>query len=132
MDPMPSKNPKKTKPFILVAEDDKFYAHVYALKLKSEGFETKVVGDGAQAIAAAKKQKPALMVLDLMMPVQDGFETLRQLKADPALAKIKTIVCSNLGQEDDLKRAKELGADDYWVKANISVQEMIDKIKATL
>lgn len=125
---MPKKHPK----FILVAEDDKYYARVYQLKLAKENFDVQVVKNGAEAVEAAKARTPDLILLDLIMPVQDGFETLRQLKADKKLAAVKTIVFSNLGQDDDMRRAKELGADDYLVKANISVQEMVEKIKAAL
>ena len=122
-----SSGPKK---YILVAEDDKFYANIYRTKLTKEGYEVVVVGDGAQAIKLARQKKPDLILLDLVMPVKDGFETLKELKADANLKSVKVIVLSNLGQEEDIKKAKELGAVDYIVKANVSIGQMMSKIKS--
>lgn len=122
-----SSGPKK---YILVAEDDKFYANIYKTKLAKEGYEVVVVGDGEQAIKLARQKKPDLILLDLVMPVKDGFETLKELKADANLKSVKVIVLSNLGQEEDIKKAKELGAVDYIVKANVSIGQMMSKIKS--
>lgn len=118
------------KKYILVAEDDKFYANIYKTKLTKEGYEVVVVGDGAQAMKLARQKKPDLILLDIVMPVKDGFETLRELKADANLKSVKVVVLSNLGQEEDIKKAKELGAQDYIVKANVSIQQMMSKIKS--
>ncbi|MCH7730627.1 response regulator [Patescibacteria group bacterium] len=122
-----SSGPKK---YILVAEDDKFYANIYRTKLTKEGYEVVVVGDGAQAMKLARQKKPDLILLDIVMPVKDGFETLKELKADANLKSVKVIVLSNLGQEEDIKKAKELGAVDYIVKANVSIGQMMSKIKS--
>jgi len=78
------------------------------------------------------KKSPDLIVLDLVMPLKDGFETLKELKADDRFKNIPVIVVSNLGQEDDIKKAKTLGAIDYFVKANISLNEMVDIVKKHL
>ena len=118
------------KKYILVAEDDKFYANIYKTKLAKEGYEVVVVGDGAQAIKLARQKKPDLILLDLVMPVKDGFETLKELKADANLKSVKVVVLSNLGQEEDIKKAKELGAQDYLVKTNVSIGQMMSKIKS--
>lgn len=118
--------------YVLVAEDDASYARLYALKLKKEGLNVQVVKNGVEAMQAAKKQTPALILLDLMMPVQDGFETLRQMHEDPVLAKVKKIVFSNLGQVEDQTKAKELGATAYFVKAETSVQEIVRSIRDSL
>ena len=118
------------KKYILVAEDDKFYANIYRTKLTKEGYEVVVVGDGAQAMKLARQKKPDLILLDIVMPVKDGFETLKELKADANLKSVKVIVLSNLGQEEDIKKAKELGAVDYIVKANVSIGQMMSKIKS--
>ncbi len=122
----------KTKPYILVAEDDPSYARLYELKLKKEGFDVIVAPNGAEAMKAAQKQIPSLILLDLIMPVQDGFETLEQLKADKTLSRVKTVVSSNLGQEEDRKKARELGADDYFVKAETSVQDIVTLVRKYL
>lgn len=118
--------------YILVGEDDKFYANIYKIKLAKEGFEVEVVGDGAQVLASARKRKPDLILLDLIMPVKDGFETLKELKADPKLKDIKVVVSSNLGQQEDIAKTAKMGALDYLTKANLSIQEMVDKIRGYL
>lgn len=120
------------KKFVLVAEDDPFYANIYKTKLKKEGIDAEVVVNGDAAMAAAKKRKPALVLCDLIMPGKDGFTMLKEIKADPKLADVKVIVLSNLSQEEDIRRAKELGAAEYLVKARIPIQEVIDKIKSNL
>lgn len=120
------------KKYVLVAEDDKFYANIYKTKLAKEGFEIAVVGDGLQALQLARERKPDLILLDLVMPVKDGFETLREIKSDANLKDVRVIVLSNLGQEEDIKKAKDLGALDYVVKANVSIGEMMSKIKGYL
>ncbi|MDO8498671.1 MAG: response regulator [bacterium] len=117
------------KKFILVGEDENFYANIYKVKLAKEGFEVQVVGDGEMLLKAARDKKPDLIILDLIMPVKDGFETLAELKADPELKNVKVVVCSNLGQQEDIKRAKEMGALEYLTKAGLSIQEMVDKIR---
>lgn len=122
----------KNKKTILVAEDDSFYANIYKFKLTKEGFIVETANNGDEAIKIAKENKPDLILLDLIMPIKDGFETLKELKQDPALKDIKVIVISNLGQDEDIARTKELGAQDYLVKANMSIQEMMDKVKSYL
>lgn len=120
---------KKT---ILVAEDDSFYSNIYKFKLNKEGFNVQTATNGDEALKLAKEHKPDLILLDLIMPIKDGFETLKELKQDPTLKDVKVIVISNLGQDEDIIRTKELGAQDYLVKANMSIQEMMDKVKSFL
>jgi len=117
------------KKFVLVAEDDKFYGNIYKVKLTKEGYDVIVADNGEVAMEEVKKNKPDLILLDLIMPIKDGLETLKELKNDPKLKAIKVIVISNLGQEEDIVKAKSLGADDYFIKSNISIQEMVDKVK---
>lgn len=114
---------------ILVAEDDKYYANIYKTKLTAEGFEVVVVRDGKQALKAVREKKPDLILLDLIMPIKDGFETLKELKADKNLKSIKVIVLSNLGQDEDIQKTKDLGAQEYLVKTNMSITEMVEKVK---
>lgn len=122
----------KLKKFVLVAEDDKFYSDVFKTKLGKEDFDVVVAADGSEALKLARERKPDLMLLDLIMPVKDGFETLKELRADQELKDIKVVVLSNLGQDADVKKAKDLGADDYLVKTNISISEMVAKVKSYL
>lgn len=117
---------------ILVAEDDSFYSNIYKFKLNKEGFTVQTATNGDEVLNLAKEHKPDLILLDLIMPIKDGFETLKELKNDPGLKDIKVIVISNLGQDEDITRTKALGAQDYLVKANMSIQEMMDKVKSYL
>ncbi len=117
---------------ILVAEDDKFLSGVYAKKLAREGLDAHLAANGEEALRIAREQKPDLILLDLMMPVKDGFETLKDIKADSALKDIKVIILSNLSQEEDQKKVMDMGAVEYVVKANVSFHEVIDIIKKHL
>lgn len=121
-----------TKKHILVAEDDKFYANIYKVKLAKEGFDVEVVGNGSLAIDSAKMHKPDLILLDLVMPVKDGFETLKELRANPDFANVKIVILSSLGQDEDAKRARELGASDFFVKTNVTIEEMVRKVREYL
>ena len=114
---------------VLVAEDDSLYASVYQNKLTKEGYNVVVVANGMDAVKKAVELKPNLILMDLIMPEMDGFTALEKIKSNPATKKLKVIVTSNLGQDSDIKRAKDLGAEEYFVKANISIQELIEKIK---
>lgn len=120
------------KKYILIAEDDKFYDNIYKVKFENEGCEVRVVTDGVQAIEEAKKRKPDIILLDLVMPVKDGFETLKVLKATPELAGVPMIVLSSLGQEEDAAKVKELGANEYFVKTSITIYDLVNKVKEYL
>lgn len=124
---MPAKSSSLRR--ILVAEDDKAYANIYRVKLTNEGFSVDIATHGEEAITKARATKPDLILLDLIMPQKDGFDVLEALKSDNALKKIPVIIFSNLSQNEDLERAKKMGAADYLVKANISIHEMVDKVK---
>ena len=120
------------KPTILVAEDDSLYAKVYQNKLAKEGYEVVLAANGKEAVEKAKQVKPDLILMDLIMPEMDGFTALQKIKTDPSTKGLKIVVMSNLGQDSDIQRAKDLGAEEYFVKANISIQELVDKVKIYL
>ena len=119
---------------ILLVEDDQILSKLYQTKFKKEGFDTELAYDGQEGIVKFKSFNPSLVVLDLIMPMMDGFAFLEKLKIDPELKekKVPILVLSNLGQESDIKRAQELGATDYIVKADISLGQMIEKVKKYL
>lgn len=125
---MPTKQTQARR--VLVAEDDRAYANIYRVKLTNEGFEVDIAVNGSEAITKAKTSKPDLILLDLIMPEKDGFDVLEILQSDSQLKKVPVIIFSNLGQEEDLERAKKMGAVDYLIKANISIHEMVDKVKS--
>lgn len=121
-----------TKAKILLAEDDKFISMAYQAGLESAEFEVLLASDGDEALNVIKKENVNLVLLDLMMPKKNGFEFLEEINKDESLKKIPVIVLSNLGQESDIKRCKELGAVDYLIKANFSMQEVVDRVKTHL
>lgn len=127
---MEQENKKNAR--VLVVEDDAFLQNIYEAKLKKEGFEVETANNGQEALDLARQKKPDVILLDLIMPIKDGFETLRELKEDTALKDIKVAILSNLSQEEDKQKLMELGAIDYVVKANISFGEIVEKIQGYL
>jgi two-component system, OmpR family, alkaline phosphatase synthesis response regulator PhoP len=117
---------------IFVAEDDKYLASAYRLKLGKAGFEVQVAGDGQELLNLLQTATPDIIILDLIMPVKDGFSTLQELRANPAWEKIPVIVASNLGQKEDLDKARSLGANDFIVKSDLSLEGVIQKINSLL
>ena len=117
---------------VLVVEDDPFYSNIYKAKFTKEGFDVRIAKNGDEAMKAARERKPDLMLLDLIMAGKDGFETLADFRNDPTFSDLRIIVLSNLSQEEDIERTKRLGATEYVVKANISLQDMVDKVKGYL
>ena len=120
------------KPYILIVEDDQAYGKVFERKLSREGFETKWVSDGKKGLEAVEEKMPDLMILDLMMPNIDGMGVLAELKNRGLMDKIKVIVATNLSQEVDVAKAKDAGADDYFVKSDLSIAEMVKKVNTVL
>jgi DNA-binding response OmpR family regulator len=117
---------------ILLAEDDKFIARAYKDGLEQAGFMVTAVADGEEAMKSVAKEIPDIILLDLIMPIKNGFEVLADLKLDPKLKKVPVLVLSNLGQDSDFLKAKQLGAVDYMVKSNFSMKEVIAKVKMHL
>ncbi|KKQ22037.1 hypothetical protein A2999_00640 [Candidatus Wolfebacteria bacterium RIFCSPLOWO2_01_FULL_38_11] len=117
---------------VLIIEDDEQISRVYDIKLKQEKIETILAADGDEGFKKIVSEKPDLILLDLMIPKHDGFWVLEEMEKNPSLKKITVLVLSNLGQKTDIERAMKLGAKDYFIKADVSVQEIIDKIKGFL
>lgn len=118
---------------ILVAEDDKFLSRAYEFKLRQLGCSHIILArDGDEALEKIRGEKPDLVLLDLIMPKKSGFDVLAEIKADPALKEIPVIIMSNLGQEADVKKGLEAGANDYVVKANTSLEDVVTRIKKLL
>lgn len=113
---------------ILVAEDDKFLASAYKLKLGKAGHELKIVYDGNEVLAALDSFLPDIIILDLVMPKKDGFAVLEALKSSDKWKVIPVIVASNLGQSEDIVKATQLGANDYIVKTDLSMKKLLEKI----
>ena len=88
--------------------------------------------DGEESVRLAREEVPDLVLLDLIMPKMQGFEVLRRLKADALTAAIPVVVLSNLGQERDMQQAKELGAVAYFIKADLSLEDLVRQVEAVL
>ncbi len=117
---------------ILIVEDEEVLAKVIQEKLERTGDDVVIASDGERAIVAARELVPDVIVLDLLLPKKSGFEVLKTLKADEELKLVPVVVVSNLGEESDIKHAMELGATDYYVKAEHPINEIIEKIKEAL
>lgn len=117
---------------ILVVEDDKFLRDLIVQKLKKEGFAVDEAIDGEEALRRISDGKPALVLLDLILPGIDGFEVLKRMKESAATAKTPVIILSNLGQREDVDRGLKLGAADFLIKAHFTPGEIVDKVKQTL
>lgn len=114
---------------IMIAEDEKFLANEYRVKLEREDFEVSIVNNGEELLEEVEDFKPDIILLDLVMPVMDGFEALEKLKAKKETKDIPVLIASNLGQPTDLEKSMELGAEDYIIKSNMSLKEIVEKIK---
>ena len=123
--PTPGSHPKR----ILLVEDDDALANVYLMRLQAEGFDVRRVGNGEDALASALNYKPDLVLLDVMMPKVSGFDVLDILRNTPETANLKIIMLTALSQESDKDRADSLGVDDYLVKSQVVIADVIDRIK---
>lgn len=114
---------------ILLVEDDDALANVYVSRLSAEGFEVRRAPDGEQALSAAIEFRPDIILLDVMMPKVSGFEVLDILRNTPQIGNTKVIVLTALSQEGDRQRAQDLGADDYLVKSQVVIADVVERVK---
>lgn len=120
------------KIFILVIEDDKFLRELLVRKLSGEGFDVRNAIDAQAAFTILAERKPNIILLDLILPGVDGFEILTRIKADSKISDVPVIILSNLGQKEDLEKAMKLGAKDFMVKANFTLDEIVTKVRGIL
>jgi two-component system phosphate regulon response regulator PhoB len=125
MDSTDTTHPKR----LLLVEDDDALANVYLSRLETEGFEVRRVDNGEDALAAALSFKPNLVLLDVMMPKVSGFDVLDILRNTPETANLKIIMLTALSQESDKERADSLGVDDYLVKSQVVIADVVERIK---
>lgn len=117
---------------IIIIEDDHFFQNFYSIKLKEQGYEVEIASDGQEGIDKIKTFMPDLILLDLIMPVKDGFKVLEELKADQSLSKFPVIVFSTLGQESDIKKAISLGARAYINKSFFDFDKFLKTVVSYL
>jgi len=124
----PDGKPKK----ILFVEDDDALANVYMTRLQAEGFDIRRVPNGEDALAVALQYHPDLILLDVMMPKVSGFDVLDILHNTPETVNIKIVMLTALSQDSDKDRAKSLGVDDYLVKSQVVIADVVDRIRQHL
>jgi DNA-binding response OmpR family regulator len=117
----------KTK--IVLAEDDEILSSVIIEELEEAGFEMKHAIDGEEAVEMTRRERPGLLLLDIVMPKKDGFQVLTEIKASPETTDIPVIIMTMLGSDDDVKKGIKLGAADYIVKSQHAVAEIVEKVK---
>lgn len=126
MSEAPSNNPH-----VLIADDDAVTRRLLTHKLQRAGFDVSAATNGEELLAHAAARRPALVVLDIVMPIQDGFSTLRRLKEDPELASTPIMMLSGKNNEEDVVRCLSAGAADYMVKP-FSPDEFIVRVRKLL
>lgn len=115
---------------ILIAEDEEILLNVLKDRFEVEGWEVAIAIDGEETMEAIKKSLPDLVLLDLVMPKKDGFEVLKEVRSNPEFKNLPIIiVLSNLGSDEDIKKALALGANDYFVKTQHPMSEIVEKVK---
>ena len=117
---------------ILMVEDDKFFVKMFKNKFTQEGFNIMIALNGKEAFSKLKESRPDIILLDLIMPVKDGFEFLKEVKEKEEYKDIPVVVLSVLGQTADIEKATQLGVNDYIVKGEFRVSEVIERIKEQL
>lgn len=116
----------------MIVEDDEFLRSLAAKRLAKDGFKVEDAVDGDAALKAIEASEFDLILLDLLLPGTDGFAVLEKGRTLPNGKKVPIIVFSNLGERSDIERAKKLGANDFLVKANFTLDDIVAKIHATL
>lgn len=117
-----------TKPTLLIVEDDVVLASAMRDKFLKEGFSVKVTTDGDRAIKYLEEKIPQVVVLDILMPKKNGFDILSLMKSNPIWKKIPVLIASNLDSNQDIEKGYSLGAGDYIVKSNLSLNDLVKKV----
>lgn len=117
---------------IMVVEDDASLREIYGIRVAAEGYEVVSAGDGEEALAVAVREKPDLILLDIMMPKISGFDMLDILRSTPEISHIKVVVMTALSADDQRQRGERLGADRYLVKSQVGIEDVVKTIHEVL
>ena len=117
---------------IMVVEDDASLREIYSIRITAEGYEVVSAGDGEEALAMAVREKPDLILSDVMMPKISGFDMLDILRSTPETANIKVVMMTALSADDQRERGERLGADRYLVKSQVGIEDVIATIHEVL
>lgn len=122
---------KQTQKKVLIVEDEPLLGNLLSQRLLKEGFSVTLVRDGEEAFRSLQTEVPDLVLLDIILPKVSGFELMERIQSDPALGerKIPIVVISNLGQDGDVEKGQALGAIGYFVKAQLSIEDLVSKVK---
>ncbi|MDO8557468.1 MAG: response regulator [Candidatus Jorgensenbacteria bacterium] len=117
---------------VLLVEDEPLLGNLLKQRLEREGINVVLKRDGEEALATLREFKPDLILLDIILPKISGFEVLEQLKIDPQFERAPVIIVSNLGQDSDIAKGQSLGAVQYFVKARLSIEDLVEQAKLLL
>ena len=117
---------------VMVVEDDAALREIYSIRIAAEGYEMVTAGDGEEALAVAVREKPDLILSDVMMPKISGFDMLDILRATPETANIKVIMMTALSADDQRERGERLGCDRYLVKSQVGIEDVVNAIHEVL
>ncbi len=124
-----AKSTATAKTRVLIVDDDKFLQKILTLKFSASGFDVRTASDGEEALKLIREAAPDLVILDLILPKLNGFEVLTDLRTDTKTRTLPVVVLSNLGQEEDKRRAGDMGIAAFLVKSEISIQEVVQKVR---
>ncbi len=117
---------------VLIVEDDVYISEMYKIKFESENYKTVVTNNGSEVIKIIEKEKPDIILLDIVMPVMDGFDVLKIIKSNKKFNSIPVVMLTNLSQKESIERVFELGARGYIVKSHFTPSEVVKKVKDIL
>ena len=116
----------------MIVEDDTVLANALKLALENEGYQLSLATDGEEAEKMIQQEIPDLILLDLLLPIKNGFEVLKVMRQNPSTKDISVVILTNFEQETSINEGKKLGAKDYIVKANIDIQDVPEIVKKYL
>ena len=117
---------------LMIVEDDIALREIYSIRMTAEGYNVVVAGDGEEALAVAVREKPDIILSDVMMPKISGFDMLDILRATPETASIKIVMMTALSSEEQRARGEALGADRYLVKSQVGIEDVVNVIHEVL
>lgn len=117
---------------ILIVEDEQFLSEMYRTKFESLGYKVLTAETGEDGMKKMREARPTIVLLDVIMPVMDGYEVLRRVRADKQLRDQLIVVFSNLGQDEEVTKGMQMGADAYLVKSNLTPAQLVEKIEQVL
>lgn len=122
----------KEKIHILIVDDDTFFLDMYSMRFKTAGYEVTTASNGKNALEKLQTVIPDIILLDLTMPVMDGFETLKQIQKEDRLKKVKVIMLTNKGEPEDIAFCDTHGVVGYIIKANSTPTEVVERVNTFL